>query len=554
MIRQLSISLLLSLASTLAYAQAEDLPTDLAIKLDEQSQKLYPDDAREQQRWINKQKDAYLSIAYIVVNDKEDAELFKQASQKAKEIFPLDFESQIKFLNDAVDCFATITGYKSYFPAEDLPKYQALKDKVLSENPKDYKKAAKDFENASQAIIELDTIPFPEIVDKDLKSAIKGAASRKFKDDYAKQKEFLVSWSERFEALSMYEAEQRAIKEREKSNSASSRSEKLEKLTANVKNATYTVKSDQESIGYCILLQDKPVVIFPAAGFDPTSLSIANSRAEKLSISGIFASKNEAFLVAVIKNPDEDLTKLAIATTEKLKSDVEQSVAVFGKNGNSFEATANKISNIAQDRISLSRRMMRDSVSGTAVLDLNESSILGINMPVRGFDDVPDFSNKSNVKDILKSFDKEKVEKAVLRVDNLKDWDKVDTSKYVNQVEDLKSIEEKTLQFLKFLDMKSFNEMEQIEGLSDIYEKYQKGFSQLQDKGSQTRSLKNMIRDVAAEMERDVSRVKLDQLYFPLRREYEYNLAIRAAMAKYLKNAVAKDNLKPFFYKDIKVK
>ncbi|MBO6102974.1 MAG: hypothetical protein J6P03_06940, partial [Opitutales bacterium] len=262
MIKQFSILLTLSAAAICAYAQSE-IPTDVEIKLDEQAQKLFPEDARAQQRWLNTQKDSYLTLPYIVAADKEDETLFKSAAQTAEKLFPLDYEKRMKFLNDAAAALANITSYKSYFPAEAQKTYEKIKADCLSQNPEDYRKAAKDFEAKIQAVIELDAIPFPEMVDDALKSALKGAAARKFPNDYAKQKEYLSAWSDRFVNFSIYESERQA-QEKQNAKGGGNISAKINDAFAKLKNQILKVKSESETLGYCIAIQNKPFVIFPS--------------------------------------------------------------------------------------------------------------------------------------------------------------------------------------------------------------------------------------------------------------------------------------------------
>lgn len=551
MFRLLLITLLASSCSALMYAQSE-MPADLTIKLDEKAKKLFPDDLRKQDRWLRDQNDGWIRLTYFEAPKDNEAN-FAAIKKAADAKFDLDFYAKADFIQKSLDALTTIDSYATYFPKKE--QFLQLKQIALKSNSDDYTKAAKFFEQQSQAVIEIGSIPVPESADEDLWMAVKLAAANKFPNDYPKQKEYVEKCAKRFEALYAYE-ESRKMQAKVENVKDVSLFDKLNELKAKMEKSVLLLKSPNSGVAYKTKVHDKDVVIFPFSSYSANEMSISTLADDRINFGEVFVAKEAPVAIAIINNAPEGIAEIEIAPEASLKEAIGKEEYIFSQEQRSANLQRVKIMSISNGNVNLANRISSSIPQGSVLLSIENSAAMGFVIKSPEYGQVSDFSNKENSRYVIRNINKERVVSKMIRIDNLANWEKVDTTLYSKQAEELNALIKSNLEFISFFTVRNLADLDSTELLREISEKYKEIFSQRVDNSSRNKQLRDMVYDVMAKMKSDLRNYSTNSasIYSSMRDEFQYNLDVRKKMIESLEKAVRSNGYLMYDFDDIRPK
>ena len=537
------------------------MPADIAAKLNDKAEKLFPDNAKEQDKWLSQQNENW-ELLPLLAAPKGCEEIFNNVIKPlAEKKFDLDFTGQAKFIQDMSEGLYTIEAYKGIF-GENEQLFNKLKDDALKAFPEDYKKAAEQFEQQSQIIIEIDALPRSQKVDDDLFYGIKSAANKKFPGDYKKQKAYA---EEILNVFAEYEllASQKQREEKARKENPSSRENKDAYQKALVKSLVFIEGEKSSGLGIITTIKTKqgkeiPVVLFPAECYEAGGFSIKNNLDEQITYTDILGSKTSPFMLAIIKDMPEAMKPVEMPKTDDIKNYVQKPALIFTFEEKSAYLRNNQILSIKNDSLNLESTMPRGTNKGTSMFKFDaEGKPMVLSMMINEYNNsaLPDFANKFQVKDFERNFANPKAMPKMARIDEINNWVKIDPVRFAEQAQTLGEMKEANKNFMAFFSSNSFNVLSSYDWFKSIADKYNEPFfKQKLDESSHKKAVKNMLMEVASLMKKDIGKIKLDSISPILQPEFAKQIQIRKAMADTLENAVKKDTINRFIFDDISLK
>lgn len=550
MFRLFLITILASACGAYLNAQSE-MPSDITLKLDEKAKKLFPDDARKQDRWLRDQNDGWARLSYFEAPKGNEA-LFEQAKKVADKKFELDFFGKAEFLQKSLDGLTMIDGYSTYFPQKE--QFESLKAAALKANPEDFMAAAKFFEQQSQAVMEISAIPMPESVDEDLWAAVKLAAANKYPNDYPKQKEYVEKCASRFNDLYTFEESRRAEAKIEQVQDVSL-FEKLTALKAKMEKSVLLLKSPNPGLAFRATIHDKDVIIFPFSSYDSREMAITNLADDRVVFGDVFVCKEVPIAIAMVKSCPDGIEPIELAPDTMLKSLISKEEYIFAMEQRSTNMQRVKIMSLSNMYVNLANRISNSIPQGANLLNVETSSTLGFVVKTIDYGAVPDFSNKENARYVIKNISKDRYVNKVLRLDMMKTWEKVDPVKYTKQSEELDKLIKTNLDFINFFTAKNLADLESMEVFQDICSKYTEMFQQRVDENTRNKQLKDMVYDVMTKMRNDLRNyTNAANVYGSLKQEFNYNLEVRKKMIETLEKAGRSNAYRNYDFDDLKIR
>ncbi|MBO5781076.1 MAG: hypothetical protein J6R08_01250 [Opitutales bacterium] len=559
MFRSILIPTAVLLSLTTLFAQQE-MPAELALKLNDKAEKLFPNNAKAQDKWLNEQNENYALLPMLAAPAGNEEIFNKHILPLAEKKFDLDFTSKAKFIQDMSEGLMTIDAYKNVF-GENAALFNKMKADVLKSNPEDFKKAAKQFEEQSQMMIEIDSLPRNSLVDDELFYGLKAAANKKFPGDFAKQKAYLeniLNVFTQYEVLAS-NAENKPSASRRQGKAETSQSQMQNNYQETLMNSQMFVRGENgDGIGIITEIKGKPVVIFPSALYDANGVSIVNNLDEPAAYSDILIGKDSPYAVAILKKLPDGMKAIPMASTEQLKNEIQKPAYIFVIQDNSFSLRRNQILSLKQNSLNLSGRLPRGMTQGAGLFKFDENGnpqILGISVKENAESLIPDLSNKAQARDFERVSQNRKSNIGVSRIDEISGWQKIDNAKFAEDAALLKKISDNNKSFLAFFIANNLNDLASIEIFGDITEKYLKIFKeQRQDENSLNKNVKNMISETSNLMGKDIRKIDVAEINPILRGDFEFQLKLRNAMIESLKTALKKNQIKRFIFDDIQLR
>ena len=560
MFKSILITSAVLLSSMQLFAQ-QAMPADIAAKLNDKADKLFPENPKAQDKWLSEQNESW-EILPLLPAPQGNEELFNNVIKPlAQKKFDLDFTGQVKFVQDMSEGLIAIEAYKAMF-GENVQMFNKLKDDALKAFPEDYKKAAEQFEKQSQMIVEIENLPKSEKVDDDLFYGLKAAANKKFPADYKKQKEYIEGVLNIFSEYEMLAGQKQREEKARKANPASRENREAHQKT--LTNSLVFIEGEGENgLGIITAIKTKqgkevPVVLFPSECYDANGVSIKNNVDEQITYTDILGSKSSPFMLAIIKEMPENMKAIAMATTEEVKNYLSKPAFIFSFEEKSAYMRNSQIVSIKNDALNLENTPPRGASQGTSLFKFDEAgvpTVLGMQVSEYNNVSIPDFSNKVQVKEFERNFAKPKSQPKIARIDEIGGWVKIDPAKFLEQAEILKDLKNSNKDFMAFFTAGSFNNLASMDWFKAIADKYNEPFfKQKLDESSHKKLVKNMIMEVASLMKRDMAKIKLDSVNPILQPEAAKQIQIRKAMIDTLENAVKKDMVSRFVFDDISLK
>ena len=550
MFRLFLITILASACGAYLNAQSE-MPSDITLKLDEKAKKLFPDDARKQDRWLRDQNDGWVRLSYFEAPKGNEA-LFEQAKKVADKKFELDFFGKAEFLQKSLDALTIIDGYATYFPQKQ--QFESLKAAALKANPEDFMAAAKFFEQQSQAVMEISAIPMPESVDEDLWTAVKLAAANKYPNDYPKQKEYVEKCASRFNDLYTFEESRRAEAKIEQVQDVSL-FEKLTALKSKMEKSVLLLKSPNPGLAFRTTIHEKDVIIFPFSSYDSREMAITNLADDRVVFGDVFVCKEVPIAIAMVKSCPDGIEPIELAPDTMLKSLISKEEYIFAMEQRSTNMQRVKIMSLSNMYVNLANRISNSIPQGANLLNVETSSTLGFVVKTIDYGAIPDFSNKENARYVIKNISKDRYVNKVLRLDMMKTWEKVDPVEYTKQLEELDKLIKTNLDFINFFTAKNLADLESMEVFQDICSKYTEMFQQRVDENTRNKQLKDMVYDVMTKMRNDLRNyTNAANVYGSLKQEFNYNLEVRKKMIETLEKAVRSNAYRNYDFDDLKIR
>lgn len=555
MFRSILIPTAVLLSLTTLFAQQE-MPAELALKLNDKAEKLFPNNAKAQDKWLNEQNENYMLLPMLTAPTGNEEIFNKHIKPLAEKKFELDFTSKAKFIQDMTEGLMTIDAYKNIF-GENTALFNKMKSDVLKSNPEDFKKAAKQFEEQSQMMIEIDSLPRNSLVDDALFYGLKAAANKKFPNDFAKQKTYLEN------ILNVFiQYEVLAVKTESKTNtSAKEESETPQQVQANhqeiLMNAQVFVRGENgDGIGIISEIKGKPVVIFPKSLYAANGMLIVNSVDEPVPYSDVLVAKNAPYVIAIVKSLPNGMKPIPMIQTEELKKSIQKPAYIFMVQDNSMHLRQNSIVSLKQDSLNLSRKLQTGTTQGSGLFQFDEkgnAQLLGICIKEEKGLSLPDFSNKEQTKHFDRGMNNKAENIELSRVDEISGWQKIDQSKFAEETALLKKISENNKSFMFFFLANNLKDLANLEVFSDITNKYLKIFKEeRQNESSLEKNIKNMISETMSAMKKDIRKLDIAKINPVLRDRFDFQLKLRNAMIDALETAVKKNQAKRFIFEDIK--
>lgn len=555
MFRSILIPTAVLLSITTLFAQQE-IPAELALKLNDKAEKLFPNNAKAQDKWLNEQNENYMLLPMLTAPAGNEEIFNKHIKPLAEKKFELDFTSKAKFIQDMTEGLMTIDAYKNVF-GENTALFNKMKTDVLKSNPEDFKKAAKQFEEQSQMMIEIDSLPRNSLVDDALFYGLKAAANKKFPNDFAKQKTYLENILNVFIQYEVLAANVESNAEA----SAKEESETPQQVQANYQeilmNAQVFIRGENgDGIGIISEIKGKPVVIFPKSFYDANGMLIVNSVDEPVSYSDVLVAKNAPYAIAVVKSMPNGMKPIPMASTEELKKSIEKTAFLFLVQDNSINLRSNSVVSLKNNSLNLSRKLLNGTKQGTGLFLFDEkgnAQILGICITEEKDLAFPDFSNKTQTKHFSRGMQNKTEKVYVSRVDDNSGWQKIDQAKFAEEVALLKKISDNNNSFLSFFLVNNLKDLANLEVFNNITNKYSKIFKEeIQNEPSLEKNIKNMISETINIMGRDIRKVNISEISPVLKSEFEFQLKFRNAMIDSLKSVLKKNQFKRFDFEDIR--
>lgn len=550
MFRLFLITILASACGAYLNAQSE-MPSDITLKLDEKAKKLFPDDARKQDRWLRDQNDGWVRLSYFEAPKGNEAH-FEQAKKVAEKKFDLDFFGKAEFLQQSLDGLTIIDGYATYFPQKE--QFESLKAAALKANPEDFMAAAKFFEQQSQAVMEISAIPMPESVDEDLWTAVKLAASNKYPNDYPKQKEYVEKCATRFNDLFTFE-ESRRLEAKIEQVQDVSLFEKLNAIKSKMEKSVLLVKSPNPGLAFRTTIHDKDVVIFPFDSYDSREMAITNLADDRVVFGDVFVCKEVPVAIALIKSCPDSIEPITLAPDSMLKSLISKEEYIFAMEQRSTTMQRVKIMSLSNLYINLANRISSSIPQGANLLNVDSASTLGFVVKAIEYGAIPDFSNKENARYVIKNINKDRYVNKVMRLDMMKTWEKVDPVEYAKQSEELDKLIKTNLDFISFFTARNLADLEAMEVFQDICSKYTAMFQQRVDESARNKQLKDMVYDVMTKMRNDLRNyTNTANVYGSLKQEFIYNMEVRKKMIETLDKAGRSNAYRNYDFDDLKIR
>ena len=555
MFRSILIPTAVLLSLTTLFAQQE-MPAELALKLNDKAEKLFPNNAKAQDKWLNEQNENYMLLPMLTAPAGNEEIFNKHIKPLAEKKFELDFTSKAKFIQDMTEGLMTIDAYKNVF-GENTALFNKMKTDVLKSNPEDFKKAAKQFEEQSQMMIEIDSLPRNSLVDDALFYGLKAAANKKFPNDFAKQKTYLEN------ILNVFiQYEVLAVNTENKTNTSNKEvPETPQQVQANYQeilmNAQVFVRGENgDGIGIISEIKGKPVVIFPKSLYDANGMLIVNSVDEPVSYSDVLVAKNAPYVIAIVKSLPNGMKPIPMVQTEELKKSIQKPAYIFMVQDNSMHLRQNSIVSLKQDSLNLSRKLQTGTTQGSGLFQFDEkgnAQILGICIREEKGPSLPDFSNKEQTKHFDRGMNNKAENINLSRVDEISGWQKIDQSKFAEDLALLKKISENNRSFMAFFLANNLKDLSNLEVFNDITNKYLKIFKEeKQTESSLEKNIKNMVSETANIMKKDIRKLDIAKINPVLRDRFDFQLKLRNAMIDALETAVKKNQTKRFIFEDIK--
>lgn len=555
MFRSILIPTAVLLSLTTLFAQQE-MPAELALKLNDKAEKLFPDNAKAQDKWINEQNESYMLLPMLAAPAGNEEIFNNHIKPLAEKKFELDFTSKAKFIQDMSEGLMTIDAYKNVF-GENTALFNKMKSDVLKANPEDFKKAAKQFEEQSQMMIEIDSLPRNSLVDDALFYGLKAAANKKFPNDFAKQKTYLENI---LNVFIQYEVLAANIESNAEA-SDKEESETPQQVQANYQeilmNAQVFVRGENgDGIGIISEIKGKPVVIFPKSLYDTNGMLIVNSVDEPVSYSDVLVAKNSPYALAIVKSMPSGMKPISMAQTEELKKSIQKPAYLFIVQDNSMHLRQNSVVSLKEDSLNLNRKLQRETTQGSGLFQFDEkgnAQLLGICIKGEKGMALPDFSNKEQTKHFDRGMNNKPEKLDVSRIDNISGWQKIDQAKFAEEAALLKKISDNNKSFMVFFLANNLRDLSSIEVLNDITSKYLKIFKEeIQNESSLEKNIKNMLSETANLMKRDIRKIDLAKINPILKDKFEFQLKLRNAMIDSLESSVKKNQTKRFVFEDIR--
>lgn len=550
MFRLFLITILASACGAYLNAQSE-MPSDVTLKLDEKAKKLFPDDARKQDRWMRDQNDGWVRLSYIEA-PKGNESYFEQIKKVADKKFELDFFGKAEFLQKSLDSLMIIDAYAPSFPKKE--QFESLKVASIKAHPEDFEAAAKFFEQQSQAVMEIAVIPMPESVDEDLWSAVKLAAANKFPNDYPKQKAYVEKCAMRFNDLYTFEESRRAEAKIEQVADVSL-FEKLSALKTKLEKSVLLVKSRNSGLAFRTTIRDKDVIIFPFNSYDSREMAITNLADDRVVFDEVFVAKEAPIAIAIIKSCPEGIEPIALAPDTLLKESITKEEYIFAMEQRSTTMQRVKIMSLSNLYVNLANRLSSSIPQGANLLNVESAGTMGFVVKTIDYGEVPDFANKENARYVIKNINKDRYTNKVVRLDILKNWERVDPTEYTKQSEELEKLKQTNLDFISFFTARNLGDLDSREVFQDICAKYLPMFQQRVDENTRNKQLKDMVYDVMTKMRNDLRNyTNTTNVYGSLKDEFAYNLNVRKKMMETLERAVRSNSYRNYDFDDLKLR
>lgn len=550
MFRLFLITILASACGGYLNAQSE-MPSDITLKLDEKAKKLFPDDARKQDRWMRDQSDGWVRLSYIEAPKGNEA-YFEQIKKVADKKFDLDFFGKAEFLQNSLDSLMIIDAYAPSFPKKE--QFEALKVASLKTYPEDFEAAAKFFEQQSQAVMEIAAIPMPESVDEDLWSAVKIAAANKFPNDYPKQKAYVEKCALRFNDLYTFEESRRAEAKIEQVQDVSL-FEKLSALKTKLEKSVLLVKSRNSGLAFRTTIHDKDVIIFPFNSYDSREMAITNLADDRVVFDEVYVAKEAPIAIAMVKSCPEGIEPITLAPDTMLRESITKEEYIFAMEQRSTTMQRVKIMSLSNLYVNLANRLSSSIPQGANLLNVESANTMGFVIKTIDYGEVPDFANKENARYVIKNINKDRYTNKVVRLDLLKTWEKVDPNEYTKQSEELEKLKQTNLDFINFFTARNMGDLDTYEVFQDICAKYIPMFQQRVDENTRNKQLKDMVYDVMTKMRNDLRNyTNTTNVYGSLKDEFAYNLNVRKKMMETLERAVRTNFYRNYDFDDLKIR
>lgn len=550
MFRLFLITILASACGAYLNAQSE-MPSDITLKLDEKAKKLFPDDARKQDKWLRDQNDGWVRLSYFEAPKGNEA-YFEQAKKIADKKFELDFFGKAEFLQKSLDGLMIIDAYAPSFPKKE--QFESLKAAALKANPENFEAAAKYFEQQSQAVMEIASIPMPESVDEDLWSAVKLAAANKFPNDYPKQKAYVEKCAARFNDLYTFEEARKAEAKIEQVADVSL-FEKLSALKAKMEKSVLLVKSRNPGLAFRTKVHDKDVVIFPFNSYDSREMAITNLADDRVVFDEVYVAKEAPIAIAIVKTCPDGIEPITLAPDTLIKESISKEEYIFAMEQRSTTMQRVKIMSLNNLYINLANRISSSIPQGANLLNVEKQETMGFVVKTIEYGAIPDFANKENARYVIKNINKDRYTNKVMRIDGLKTWEKVDPVEYTKQAEELEKLKQVNLDFITFFTARNLGDLDSLEVFQDICAKYLPMFQQRVDDNTRNKQLKDMVYDVMTKMRSDLRNyTNTSNVYGSLKDEFAYNLNVRKKMIETLEKATRSNSYRNYDFEDLKLR
>lgn len=551
----ISTTVLLSFATSL-FAQQE-MPAELALKLTEKAEKLFPNNPRAQDKWLNQQNENYILVPMLQAPIGNEEIFNKYIKPMADKKFELDFTAKAKFIQDMSEGLVLIDAYKNAY-GENTALFEKMKQEVIKANPENFKKAATEFEAKSQAMIEIDSLPRNEMVDDALFYGLKAAANKKFPNDYTNQKAYLEKILNVFVQYEILQANTQ-IQETKKEETSDTPFE-IQKNTQDIlmKSQVLVKGENGDGIGIVTLIKDKPVVIFPKSLYDSNAMVIVNTLDEPVAVSDVLAAKNSPFAVAIVKSLPEGMTPIPMAKPEDLKNSIQKNVFLLIIQDNAISLRSNTIVSIKENALNMSRKILNGTTQGSGIFifdDKGNPQLLGICTKEDKDIAMPDFTNKMQSRYFERAMQNTAEKIKVSRIDEISGWQKIGQTKFSEDMALLKKITDNNKAFFAFFNATNLKDLANYEALNDVVGKYLKLFKEeIQNAPSLEKNIKNMLSETISIMTKDIRKLDIASINPILKSDLEFQLKWREKMIDTLKNVIKKNNFKRFIFDDIQLK
>jgi hypothetical protein len=541
-------ALFIAASAITAYPQTDGLPAEILVKLNEKALKEFPEDARAQDKFISDNENAYRYMAYIPVEKGEESE-YAKIKKLAEEKFPLDFVGQSKFMQDMIEGLSIINAYA--FAFVDKEEFKKLKAAILSANPEDYKKASKNFEQQANAVLEISGIPKPENLDEEFWNATKLGLSSMFKNDYQKQKNMLLEFSNKM--MHLYVFEQNQVAEQRGNEQGPNKWQMQEDMKKLLGDSVLMIQNDK-AIGYFTTINDKDVVIFPSEAYDARGISITNKVDERIVFGDVLACKDLPVSIAFVRSIPEGMHKINIGDEAFIRSNVNKETIVYSFEMRNDYVLKNKLSAMGAKYLNMATRLSRTVMPGSIVLDEEGKSVMGMVVNQSSVAEIGNLTNKEDAKHLLKQLNKEVLTKIVVRLDKLQNWEKIDPVVYQQQADQLNTLQSRNEQYLAFFTAARFSALEDKEVFRSVYEKYSTESKTKYEKTAQERMVRDMLSEILSNMRRETAKLNPAQMYVSLQDSFEFNLKIRQKMIDTLDAAIKNKTYMNYYFDDLKPK